>query len=89
MFEHYDINGSVTKLTTDQAMKKMNEISEQWEDEKTIFGKLFIAVYDWAFDKETLEILIPNLRTGGSVPKNNEASKKFGGSIFGDCFLKI
>ena len=91
MFEHYTINGSVTKLSSEDALKKMNEISEQWEEETTSFGKLFMGVFNWAYENTAkgIELKIPNLADGGSVPINDIASKKFGFIIYGDCFLKL
>lgn len=91
MFEHYSTDGSVTKLSKTDAVKKMDEISEQWEDEVTDFGKLFTGVFDWAVEKtkNMIEIKIPNLAGGGTVPKNEVATKKFGIDIYGDCFLKL
>ncbi|MFF5382606.1 hypothetical protein [Pedobacter suwonensis] len=91
MFEHYSIDGSVTKLSKEDAIKKMDEISEQWEDETTSFGKLLIGVFDWAYEETTngIKLKIPNLADGGSVPKNDVATKKFGFDIYGDCFLKL
>ncbi|MHA4895633.1 hypothetical protein ACXZ1K_12840 [Pedobacter sp. PWIIR3] len=91
MFEHYSIDGSVTKLSKEDAIKKMDEISEQWEDEITSFGKLLMGVFDWAYEETTngIELKIPNLTDGGSVPKNDVATKKFGFDIYGDCFLKL
>jgi hypothetical protein len=89
MYEYYKVDGSVSELTETEATKKMYEISPQWEDENTKFGKLFMGVYDWAFTDKPFQLLIPNLRTGGSIQKNEVAIKKFGFDIFGDCFLKI
>ena len=89
MYEYYPVVGNVSTLTAEEATKKMYEITGQWEDENTKFGKLFMGVYDWAFTDNPFQILIPRLRTGGSIPKNEEASEKFGFDIFGDCFLKI
>jgi len=90
MFEHYSVDGSVTQLPKEDASKKMHEISEQWEDETTYFGKLFMGVFDWDYDKNNpFKPLIPNLRSGGTIPKNEVATKKFGFDIYGDCFLKL
>ncbi|MDL2243295.1 hypothetical protein LJB84_00415 [Bacteroidales bacterium OttesenSCG-928-J19] len=91
MFEHYSIDGSVTKLSKENAVKKMDEISEQWEDETTNFGILYMGVFDWAYEKTRngIELKIPNLANGGSVLKNDVATKKFGFDIYGDCFLKL
>lgn len=91
MFEHYSINGNVTKLSKEDAVKKMDEISEQWEDENTDFGILFLGVFNWAYEITNYEIAlkIPNLVGGGSVPKNDVATQKFGFEIYGDCFLKL
>ncbi|OJV52977.1 MAG: hypothetical protein BGO31_04275 [Bacteroidetes bacterium 43-16] len=89
MFEHYSIDGSISELSKEEAFKKMNEISQQWEDELTNFGRLYMGVYDWAYKENPFELLIPNLRTGGAIPKNEKASQKFGFDIYGDCFLKL
>lgn len=68
----------------------MKEISQQWEDEGTKWGTLYMGVYDWAFsnDKGMPELHIPKLRTGGEIQKNINATSFFGIDIFGDCFLK-
>jgi hypothetical protein len=91
MYEHYSIDSMVTKLDLKEAQDLMNEISDQWEDEQTEFGKLLTGVFDWDYKKtpQGIEVLIPNLRNGGSIPKNDNASKKFGFDIYGDCFLKV
>lgn len=89
MFEHYSIDGSLTKISKEEAVRKMDEISEQWEDEATKFGKLYLGVYDWAYTENPFQLLIPTLRTGGSIPKNERATQKFGFDIYGDCFLKL
>lgn len=91
MFEHYPVTGQIQQISDADASKMMNEISSQWEDEKTPFGKLFMGVFDWDYKNTPtgMEILIPNLRGGGSIPLNQQATDKFGFEIYGDCFLKI
>lgn len=91
MFEHYPVTETVEQIDDSQASKLMNSISSQWEDEQTPFGKLYMGVYNWDYKNTPngMELLIPNLRGGGSVPLNKEATKKFGFEIYGDCFLKL
>lgn len=91
MFRYYPIEGNVRDISDAEAHQLMNEICEQWEDEITPLGRLFMGVYDWDFSNTPLgmEINIPNLRTGGAVPKNEVGSAEFGFEIFGDCFLKL
>lgn len=91
MYEHYPVKGPVEQISDAEASKIMNEISPQWEFEKTKFGNLLLGVYNWDY-KETptkMVVLIPNLRGGGSIPLNQAATDKFGFKIYGDCFLKI
>lgn len=94
MYDYYPVTGAVQQLTNEEAHKKMNKISSQWEDETTPLGKLFMGVYDWAYtstDNNGVHFMntdIPNLRTGGSIPENVNASRVFGFIIYGDCFLK-
>jgi hypothetical protein len=87
---HFTLIGSIDNLSDSEASKKMTEISQQWEDEMTKFGKLYMGVYDWAFtdDEAVFELHIPKLRTGGEIQKNINATRFFGIDIFGDCFLK-
>jgi hypothetical protein len=87
-YYYFPCNGEICTVSEHEANSKMNEISNQWEDESTKFGKLFMGVYDWDFDEVTLDLKIPNLRTGGQIPINKKASLFFGFDIFGDCFLK-
>lgn len=89
MYEYYPVGGPVEKMTEKEATTKMYEIAKQWEDKSTTYGKLFMGVYDWAFTQNPFQILAPNLRTGGAIPKNENASKKFGFDIYGDVFLKL
>jgi hypothetical protein len=91
MYEHYSTTGDVQQIQDTQAHQMMDNISSQWEDEATQDGKLFIGVFDWAYEETSngIELKIPNLAGGGSVPLNVNASKKFGLEIYGDCFLKI
>lgn len=91
MYEHYSVDGIVTNLSKEDAIKKMSEICDQWEDETTVFGKLSMGVFDWEFEEteEGIDLKIPNLADGGVVPKNDVATTKFGFDIFGDCFLKL
>ena len=91
MYEHYLVTGEVKKLQDDEAQKMMSEISSQWEDEDTSFGKLFMGVFDWAYKKTSIgiELEIPKLASGGTIPLNTIASKKFGFDIYGDCFLEL
>ncbi len=87
MFYHFFPNGTVEKIADAEAHTRMNNISQQWEDENHKLGKLFLGVYDWAFSGGTIHI--PNLRTGGRVPANPTADGVFGGDpLYGDCFLK-
>lgn len=90
MYEHYPVTGNVQQIQDAQAHQMMNSISSQWEDETTPFGKLFMGVFDWAYEetKHGIELKIPNLADGGSVPLNVNATQKFGFDIYGDCFLK-
>jgi len=87
---HFTLAGSIDKLSDAEASNKMKQISSQWEDEKTKFGKLFLGVYDWAFtnNEKGFQLHIPKLATGGEIQKNVNASSFFGFDIFGDCFLK-
>ncbi len=91
MYEHYPVTGNVQQIQDAQAHQMMNSISSQWEDETTPFGKLFMGVFDWAYEETQngIELKIPNLADGGSVPLNVNATVKFGFDIYGDCFLKI
>ena len=88
---HFTLTGSIDNLSDSEASKKMTEISQQWEDETTKFGKLYMGVYDWAFtnDKGVFKLHIPKLREGGEIQKNVNATSFFGFDIFGDCFLKV
>lgn len=90
MYYYFAINEKPQKQEVKEAIKKMDEISTQWEDEDTPFGKLFLGVFDWDYTngKYGVELKIPNLRNGGSIPKNETASAFFGFDIFGECFLK-
>lgn len=91
MYEHYLVTGEVKQLQDKDAQKMMGIISSQWEDETTPFGKLFMGVFDWAYKKTSngIELEIPNLASGGSIPLNTNGTKKFGFDIYGDCFLKL
>lgn len=91
MFEHYPVTGDIQQISVEQAQKLMDSISDQWEDEQTSFGKLYMGVFDWDYKNTPtrMEILIPNLRGGGQIPLNKTATDKFGFEIYGDCFLKI
>lgn len=91
MYEHYPANDDVQQIQDEEAHKLMNSISSQWEDEMTNFGKLFMGVFDWAYEKTAngIELKIPNLASGGSIPLNKNATEKFGFEIYGDCFLKL
>lgn len=91
MYEHYSVDGNVQQIQDAQAHQLMDSISSQWEDETTKFGKLYMGVFDWAYDETPngIEMKIPNLASGGSVPLNVNATQKFGFEIYGDCFLKI
>jgi hypothetical protein len=91
MYKHYSVSGNVQDLTDEQAGQMMDSISTQWEDEKTPLGRLYMGVFDWAYSKTDKGIIldIPNLRTGGAIPLNENAKKVFGFDIFGDCFLKL
>lgn len=90
MIEHYPVQGDVQELSDEDAQKLMDEISQQWEDEKTPFGKLYTGVHDWDFTSTgtVIKVNIPKLRTGGEMPLNTTAKAKFGFDIYGDCFLK-
>lgn len=86
-YYHFATDDTVEIISKELAIKKMNDISSQWEDESTSFGKLHLGVYDWDYNKVTLELNIPKLITGGKIPINQKASSFFGFEIFGDCFL--
>jgi len=91
MYYHFPVQGAIQKISDATAQVLMSQISNQWEDEPTPYGKLFLGVYDWAFSKQgtTLKIEAPNLIGGGSVPNNENAAATLGGEpIYGDCFLK-
>ena len=87
---HFTLTGSIDKLTNKEASDKIGEISPQWENENTKFGKLYMGVYDWAYsnDKGNFQLHIPKLRAGGEIQKNTAATSFFGFDIFGDCFLE-
>jgi hypothetical protein len=87
---HFTLKNTVVKMTSNEAIKKMDQISPQWEDESTEFGELNMGVYDWDFsdDEKGIQLNIPKLRTGGEIQKNEKASNFFGFDIFGDCFLE-
>lgn len=85
---HFTLTQKIEELPDKDASDKMYQISQQWEDEGTPFGKLYLGVYDWAHDKQTLDLHIPKLRTGGEIAKNERASLFFGFDIYGDCFLE-
>lgn len=87
-YYHFTSNNELTKISQKNALETMDEISPQWEEEITEFGKLFMGIYDWDFDEKTLELKIPKIRTGGEIPLNKKASLFFGFEIFGACFLK-
>jgi hypothetical protein len=89
MYYHFPTTGTIQQLSKADAIKKMDEICEQWEDENNTLGKLFMGVFDWDFkeSKNGIEMNIPHLADGGSIPKNEKASKLFGFDIYGDCFL--
>ena len=91
MYEYYSVNGQIEKIEDVKAHQIMHSISTQWEDEATKFGKLYMGVFDWAFEETSggIKFNIPNLDSGGSVPLNLKATEKFGFDIYGDCFLKI
>lgn len=91
MYRHYSVNGEVKDTSDQEAHEKMTELCDQWEDEVTPLGKLFMGVFDWAYSNEGGQMIIeiPNLRTGGTVPKNEKATEEFGFDIYGDCFLKL
>lgn len=91
MYRHYSIDGEIKDVSDQEAHQKMNEVSDQWEDETTSHGKLFMGVFDWAYSNRNGEVVIeiPNLRTGGAIPKNEKATEEFGFDIYGDCFLKL
>jgi hypothetical protein len=50
-----------------------------------------MGVFDWAYKKTAngIELEIPKLASGGTIPLNVTATKKFGIDIYGDCFLKL
>jgi hypothetical protein len=91
MYEHYPVTGNVQQIPDAQAHQLMNTISPQWEDETTPFGKLYMGVFDWAYSNTPngMQLHIPNLASGGSIPLNTNATQKFGFDIYGDCFLKL
>ena len=90
MYEYYPVTGAVQQISDDDAHKLMKEISPQWEDEKTPFGKLIYGVYNWAYSMKGNEMTlhIPKLNGGGEIPLNTAAKAKFGFDVYGDCFLK-
>jgi len=90
MYYYLSVNDKPLKLEDKETFIKMDEISSQWEDEITPYGKLLMGVFDWDFTtgKLGIELKIPNLRNGGSIAKNETATSFFGFDIFGDCFLK-
>lgn len=91
MFEHFPANGPSVQIEDSKAKSLMSAISNQWENEDTDHGTLYMAVYDWAFTTSArgVELHIPKLKTGGSIPLNKIATDKFGFEIYGDCFLKL
>lgn len=87
MFYHFFTNGKIEAISSEEARKRMDNISSQWETETHSVGTLYIGVFDWAYENHT--ILIPKLSTGGFVPENTNAHSLVGGEkIYGDCFLK-
>ena len=56
MYEHYPTNTDVQQIQNEEAHKLMNNISSQWEDKMTNFGKLFMGVFDWAYEKTAMEL---------------------------------
>jgi hypothetical protein len=91
MYEYYPVIGEVRQISDDDAHKLMDEISSQWEGERTPFGRLTYGVYNWAYTETPTEIKlhIPKLNGGGEIPLNTSAKAKFGFDVYGDCFLKI
>ena len=87
---HFTLTGSIDNLSDNENSEKMTQISQQWEDETTKFGKLYMGVHDWAFtnDNGVFEVHVPKLNGGGEIQKNINATSFFGFDIFGDCFLK-
>ena len=90
MYYFIPVNDKPQKYEDKETFIKMDEISSQWEDKATAFGKLLMGVFDWDYTtgKMGIELKIPNLRAGGSIPKNEIATSFFGFDIYGDCFLK-
>ena len=87
---HFALTGSINKMTEKEASEERSQISQQWENENTKFGKLFMGVYDWAYSdgEGGFQLHIPMLRTGGQIQKNTTATSFFGFDIYGDCFLE-
>ena len=90
MYYYFPVSGNPQKITNKEAVSKMKNISSQWEDEETTYGTLWMGVFDWASSKQgnVFKVDIPNLKTGGSIPKNVIASSFFGFDIYGKCFLE-
>ena len=91
MYRHYSTDGQTNDISIEEAHKLMDSISNQWEDESTDLGKLYMGVFDWDYTSTDsgIELNIPKLAGGGEIPLNKVATKEFGFEIYGDCFLKI
>lgn len=90
MYHYFPVTGNIAKMLKEKASVRMDEISDQWEDEETPYGELYLGVHDWAYSQtaQGIELHIPKLASGGSVPLNELASNFFDFEIYGDCFLK-
>lgn len=91
MYRHYSTDGQTNDISIKEAHELMDSISNQWEDESTDLGKLFVGVFDWDYTSTDsgIELNIPKLAVGGEIPLNEAATKEFGFEIYGDCFLKL
>jgi hypothetical protein len=91
MYKHYSCTKPSSNISDSDANDLMDGISDQWEDESTPLGKVFLPVFDWDYTETPagIELRIPFLASGEEIPYNSEASKDFGFDIYGDCFLKI
>lgn len=90
MYYYFPTIGRISIIDKTDLSSKMDIISSQWEDEITDWGTLYMGVFDWVYSENngSLELLIPQLASGGSIPKNETASNLFGFDVYGECFLK-
>jgi hypothetical protein len=92
VFQHYRLNGEVEPLDAREAQKRMEVLAKTWESQKTRNGELY-SLGDENFVFMGLGNGLEVYSLGHQLPEKNlinlKATKVFGQTIYGDCFLKL